>query len=65
MSLKCETIVFDFIGLQIYLIFRLSTNFINHNDETGGGACGVMIIVVGIGHGDTSSNPGRDWLHFT
>ena len=22
-------------------------------------------IVVGNGHGDTSSNPGRDWLHFT
>ena len=24
------------------------------------GACGVMIIVVGNGHGDTSSNPGQD-----
>ena len=30
-----------------------------------GGAHGVMVIVVGNGHGDTSSNPGRDWLHFT
>ena len=30
-----------------------------------GGACGVMGIVIGIGHDDTSSNPGRDWLHFT
>ena len=30
-----------------------------------GGARGVVIIVVGNGHGDTSSNPGRDWLHFT
>ena len=30
-----------------------------------GDACGVMVIVVGNGHGDTSSNPGRDWLHFT
>ena len=29
------------------------------------GANGVMVIVVGNGHGDTSSNPGRDWLHFT
>ena len=29
------------------------------------GARGVMVIVVGNGHGDTSSNPGRDWLHFT
>ena len=25
---------------------------------------GVPVIVVGNGHGDTSSNPGRDWLHF-
>ena len=30
-----------------------------------GGACGVMVIIVGNGHGDTSSNPGWDWLHFT
>ena len=29
------------------------------------GARGVMVIVVGNGHSDTSSNPGRDWLHFT
>ena len=27
-------------------------------------ACGVMVIVVGNGHGDMSSNPGWDWLHF-
>ena len=32
---------------------------------TDGGARGVMVIVVGNGHGDTSSNPGRGWLHFT
>ena len=30
-----------------------------------GGARGVMVIVVGNGHGDMSSNPGRDWLNFT
>ena len=30
-----------------------------------GGARGVMVIVVGNGHGDTSSNPGWDWLHFS
>ena len=29
-----------------------------------GGAHGVMVIIVGNGHGDMSSNPGRDWLHF-
>ena len=26
-----------------------------------GGAGGVMVIVVGNGHSDTSSNPGREW----
>ena len=25
-----------------------------------GGARGVMVIAAGIGHGDTSSNPGQD-----
>ena len=35
-----------------------------------GGARGVvdivvMVTVLGNEHGDTSSNPGRDWLHFT
>ena len=30
-----------------------------------GGARGVMVIVLGYGHDDTSSNPVRDWLHFT
>ena len=29
-----------------------------------GGARGVMVIVVENGHGDTSSNPGWDWLQF-
>ena len=28
-------------------------------------ARGVMVIVAGHGYGDTDSNPGRDWLHFT
>ena len=36
-----------------------------NNHKSRGGACGVMVIVVGNGHGDTSSNLGRDWLHFT
>ena len=30
------------------------------SNSTSGGARGVMVIVVGSGHGDTSSNPGRD-----
>ena len=28
-------------------------------------ARGVIVIVLGNGHGDTSSNPGQDWLYFT
>ena len=30
---------------------------------TTGGVCGVLVIVIGNGHGDTSSNPRLDWLH--
>ena len=33
--------------------------------ENDGGSRGVIVIVVGNGYDDTSSNPGRDWLHFT
>ncbi len=28
-------------------------------------ARGVMVIVIGNRHGDTGSNPGRGYLHFT
>ena len=37
----------------------------NKGHKFSRGARGVMVIVVGNGHADTSSNPGRDWLHFT
>ena len=33
---------------------------VNDNIHYVGGARGVMVIVVGNGHGDTYSNPGRD-----
>ena len=39
--------------------------FQRKNAPLKGGARGVMVTVVGNGHDDTSSNPGRDWLHFT
>ena len=35
------------------------------NNSKQSSARGIMVIVVGNEHGDTSSNPGRDWLHFT
>ena len=38
----------------------LDTSLLNTQHTHIGGACCVMIIVVGNGHGDTSSNPGRD-----
>ena len=34
-------------------------------EEDKGGVRGVVVIVVGNEHGDSSSNPGWDWLHFT
>ena len=30
------------------------------NNRRNGGARDIMVIVVGNGHSDTSSNPGRD-----
>ena len=44
---------------------RKKLNGMNINKDKCGGALGVMVIVVGNGHDDTSSNPWRDWLHFT
>ena len=35
-----------------------------YKQDLAGGARGVMAIVVENGHGDSSSNPGRDCLHF-
>ena len=37
----------------------------SHQRINKGGAHDAMVIVVGNGDGDMSSNPGRDWLHFT
>ena len=48
---------------QIKYFFKQDIKWIDCNSATGG-ARGVMVIVVENGHGDTSSNPGRDWLHF-
>ena len=42
---------------------HIGRNVCDYNDKhevNSGGAQGVMLIVVGNGHGDTSSNPGRD-----
>ena len=49
---------------------RLEIDFVSYPARAEGlgkkrGARGVMVFDVGNGHGDTSSKPGRDWLHFT
>ena len=49
----------QYLSIKIYLSSLLPWKGQN------GGARGVMVIVVGIGHDDTSSNPGQEWLHFT
>ena len=36
----------------------------NKRDFRGGGSSGIMVIVVGNRHGDTSSNPLEAWLYF-
>ena len=46
-------IILSFLPLCSLLAYHGYTNYL-------GGAHGVMVIVVGNGHGDTSSNPGRD-----
>ena len=59
-SLIQDLILFIFSALMF-----LKTNIVEAYITIGGGAHGVVVIVVGNGLGDTSSNPGRDWLHFT
>ena len=36
-----------------------------HGIKERSGARGVMVIVAGYEHGDTSLNTRPDWLHFT
>ena len=41
-------------------IKHLQINQISALNDTQGSAHGVMVIVIGNGHGDLSSNPGRE-----
>ena len=56
--------------MLLYTLFKSETKknatllFVELSAVTWG-ARGVMVSVAGYGHGDTSSNPGPDWLHFT
>ena len=64
--------MFSSIIIIIDLFHKLNSNRVTitiPNEMCGishlGGARGVMVIVLGNGHGNTSSNPGREWLYFT
>ena len=43
----------------------IESGLLLYSPNTNRDARGVMVIVTGYGHGDTSSIPGQDWLHFT
>ncbi len=54
-----------FVHVQLNVNSSISNNSVLHKYTVYGGGRGVMVIVAGYGHGDTSSNPGPNWLHFT
>ena len=53
------------ITLSLMCIIYCAIYIDYYNPYFYGCARGVMVIITGNGQGDMSSNPGRDWLHFT
>ena len=66
MRLSCfrnEGVLFEtsiFIAVNVNTREKRERNCKSLRTPDKGGARGVMVIVVGNGRGDTSSNPGRD-----
>ena len=48
----------------IFLILNRNFNNIKGKGIPNSGACAATVIVMGNGHGDPSSNPGRGCLYF-
>ena len=69
LSISCAIImVFSmkiFRNLNLGIEWFLNCKMLGGIKVDCGGARRVMVILAGNEHGDTSSNPGRDWLHFT
>ena len=60
-SFSVKLIVKVNLQLIIYTFYNIQNLNICHKiPNNSGGARGVMVIVVGNGHSDTSSIPGRD-----
>ena len=55
---------FPIVESKIWLSLTSDCPYIYYGNK-GGGARGLMVIVVGNGHGHSSSNPGREWMYFT
>ena len=64
--MKPNELTWPMKNINEYYLSALDSNTSNHLTVCKqGGARGVMVIVAGYGHGDTSSNPEPDWLYFT
>ena len=64
---KCAHLLGELLNLIVHVPAMQETHFtcaaecrVMEDDYVFGGARGVMVIVAGCGHGDTSSNPGPD-----
>ena len=64
-TIKMKTIVWKPLMINKSLVNYVYIYIYIYIHARIGGARGVMVIVVGNRHNDTSTNPGRDWLHFT
>ena len=56
-------IVANYKTISLWLVRRKNRCYTQKRSL--GGARGVVVITVGNEYGDSSSNPGRYWLHFT
>ena len=57
--------IYIYIHMGLLILEKTYTYIYRLRPQSKQGARGVVVIAVGNEHGDTSSNPGRDWLHFT
>ncbi len=58
----CEQTNGNYLIGIVTLNYEIAYKFCNIiKGDIFGGVRGVMVIIIGNGHGDTSSNPGRDW----
>ena len=62
-NLKFKKVIKSFVPEPISRVFGFLYVYAYEHNEREGGARGVMVIVAGIGHGDTSSNPGLIAFH--